>query len=242
MFCTHCGAANLENNRFCGSCGQPLALTPPSTEPTPAVPMADGSAPRTSGKAIASLVLGFLSWMFPAAIAAIILGHIARSEIRKSTGRLKGSGLALTGLIFGYLGVVMIPILLITAAIAIPNLLRARTVANEAGAVGVVRTIANAQATYASTYPQNGYACRLSDLASAGLIDRELASGTKYGYKFLVSPCRTRPQPIFAVGAAPLAPGKTGVRAFCTDQTGVIRFDAGGDIKQCLDFGPPLAK
>jgi type II secretory pathway pseudopilin PulG len=57
----------------------------------------------------------------------------------------------------------MIPILLITAVIAIPNLMRARTAANEAGAVGMARTIANAQAAYASTYPQNGYACRLSD-------------------------------------------------------------------------------
>jgi competence protein ComGC len=241
MFCSNCGVSNVETNQFCGSCGRPLALTPPPGEqPQPTV-MPGGPAPQTSGKAIASLALGFLFWMFPAAIAAIILGHISRSEIRRSAGHLKGNGLALAGLILGYLGVAVIPFLII-AAILIPNLLRMRTRANEAGAIAAIKTIATAQMAYASTYPQNGYACHLSDLAAAGLIDSQLASGTKNGYKFLVSPCRTHPQTIFAVAATPLNQGRTGMRTFCTDQTAVVRYDSGGDIKRCLDSGPELGQ
>jgi hypothetical protein len=59
-------------------------------------------------------------------VAAVIFGHLGLSEIRKSAGRLKGDGLAIAGLVLGYMWVVSIPIILIIAAIAIPNVMRAR--------------------------------------------------------------------------------------------------------------------
>jgi hypothetical protein len=86
------------------------------------------------------LILGFLSFLIPSAIAAIILGRVSRSEIRKSQGRLQGDGIALAGLIMGYMGITAIPVLII-AAIAIPSLLRARLAANEASAVASIQRL-----------------------------------------------------------------------------------------------------
>ena len=121
---------------------------------------------KTDGGAIASMVLGIASFVlclsFLAGIPAIILGHISRSKIKKSMGRLQGDGLALTGLILGYISLLAIPII---AAIAIPNLLRARISANEASAASTVRTINTSQITYSTTYPEQGYA---RDLATLG--------------------------------------------------------------------------
>jgi hypothetical protein len=112
------------------------------------------------------MVLGIASFVLClslfSGIPAIILGHISRSKIKKSMGRLRGDGLALTGLILGYISLLAIPII---AAIAIPNLLRARISANEAAAASTVRTIDVAQVTYSTTYSEQGYA---RDLATLG--------------------------------------------------------------------------
>jgi len=96
---------------------------------------------ESSGKATASMVCGILFFVWPfTAIAAVVLGHLALAEIKKSAGRLAGRGMAMAGLILGYIGVAMVPFILIIAAIAIPNLLRAKMAANEASAVGTLRT------------------------------------------------------------------------------------------------------
>src|SRR5437879_12596996 len=90
--------------------------------------------------AIASLICCILFFFLPSAIVAIIMGHLSLSDIRRSAGRLGGRGMAIAGLVLGYTGLAIIPVLII-AAIAIPNLLRARMAANEASAVGSLRTI-----------------------------------------------------------------------------------------------------
>ena len=77
-----------------------------------------------SRKAIASLVCGCLWLLFPTAILAIVLGHLSRSDIRRSAGRLKGECMALAGLILGYAGGVIIPVLIIIAALIIPYVAR----------------------------------------------------------------------------------------------------------------------
>ena len=94
---------------------------------------------QTSGLAIGSLATGILFLFFAAAIAAIITGHISRADSKRSGGRKTGSGLALTELLLGYTGVAAIPLLII-AAIAIPNLLQARTAANEAAAISSLQS------------------------------------------------------------------------------------------------------
>src|SRR5213075_3221594 len=91
---------------------------------------------------------------------------------------------------------IVVAIILIIAAIAIPNLLRSRIAANEASAVGSLRTPNTAEVTYQSTYPDQGFACTLAALggtttpptsAGAGLIDATLTSGKKSGYSFATS-------------------------------------------------------
>src|ERR1700730_6890384 len=86
---------------------------------------------------------------------------------------------------------IVVAIILIIAAIAIPDLLKSRQAANQASAVASLRTIISAEVTYASTY-NTGYSFFLSQLdgtgppsmASAGLIDNVLATGAKSGYLF----------------------------------------------------------
>src|SRR5690349_22797186 len=130
MFCSGCGATLANDAKFCPQCGRVIAAAP-----TAVAPVAPPQPGTTNTFAIVSLVCGFLSLLLPAAIVAIVMGHISRSQIRKGGNVQKGAGMALAGLIMGYLGVCVIPMLII-AAIAIPNLLRARIAANEASAVG----------------------------------------------------------------------------------------------------------
>ena len=129
MFCPGCGQPVPEGASFCPTCGRQDALANAgSAGLSPLTPMgAPGpvAVEKTSGMAIASLIFGIL-FLFPLNILAIIFGHISLSQIKKSAGRLGGKGLAIAGLVLGYLGIAAIPFILIIAAIAIPNLLRAR--------------------------------------------------------------------------------------------------------------------
>jgi hypothetical protein len=144
----------------------PAQTQNPGQYPPQGQPYQQYQPPKTDGGAIASMVLGIASialcLTFIAGIPAVILGHISRSKIRKSMGHLQGDGMALTGLILGYISLLSIPLIL---AIAIPNLLRARVSANEASAASTVRTINTTQITYSTTYPEQGYA---RDLATLG--------------------------------------------------------------------------
>jgi type II secretory pathway pseudopilin PulG len=166
--------------------------------------------PTTDGGAVTSLVLGITSFVlclsFFTGIPAIIVGHISWSRIRRSAGRLKGEGMALAGLILGYCS---LPFILIVAAIAIPNLLRAKISANESVAMGTVRTVNTLQVAYETTYPTKGYAPDMATLGNgpsntctgggtaehACLLEGVLGSArctsgvwcTKGGYRFTIS-------------------------------------------------------
>ena len=136
---------------------------------------------------------------------------------------------------------IVVAIILIIAAIAIPNLLRSKMAANEASAVGSVRTITTAQITYSTTYG-TGFAplanlggaepCTAS-ATTACLIDNLLATGTKSGYTF-TTPTPTAvgtaaaPNVTFSISGVPVALGQSGQRSFCSDQSGVVRFDPAG--------------
>jgi type IV pilus assembly protein PilA len=128
---------------------------------------------------------------------------------------------------------IVVAIILIIASIAIPNLLRARMSANEASAVGAVRTLNTAQISYNSAYPTVGYAATLAALGGtacappsstgACLIDTQLASGTKNGYTFALSGVIGTPGATYQVIAAPTAPNQTGTRFFCSFADAVVR-------------------
>jgi hypothetical protein len=194
--------------------------------------------------AIASLVCGIVN-VFPVSIVAIVLGHISLSQISKSAGQLKGKGLAIAGLVLGYFGIVAIPFILIVAAIAIPNLLRAKIAADESSAVGSIRTLLTAEIAYSTHHQDEGFTCKLADLSSADLIDSSLMSGQKSGYAFMLQNCTAdaagKPVSKFQVIAVPLSPNTSGRRAYCTDESGVIRSDSSGSAQDCLDHGSPLS-
>jgi type IV pilus assembly protein PilA len=240
-FCAGCGSSVTADDKFCRVCGRVTATGSgvPSASGVAATPEMPA---EISGKAIASLTCGIFFLFPPFAIAAIILGHLSLSQIRKSRGRLAGNGLAIAGLVLGYLGAG--PFLLIFAAIAIPNLLRARMAANEASAVATVRTLNVAEMSYAQSHPHAGYTCFLSDLAGHKLIDGALVSAQKSGYAFELTDCAPGAEGTanvkFRVIARPLVVNQTGMRAFCSDESNVIKVDAGGSGPGCVENGSPL--
>ena len=137
-------------------------------------------------------------------------------------------------------------VVLITAAIAIPNLLRSRVAANEASAVGSLRTLNTAQVVYASTYPDRGFAANLASLGGgggdathAGLIDATLGCSSgqwceKSGYRFRVTAtCLQGQCPQYVTMATPVSPS-TGQRNFCSTSDGVIRFNMGPPLTEPL--------
>ncbi len=130
---------------------------------------------------------------------------------------------------------IVVAIILIIAAIAIPNLLRARISANESAAVGALRTLNTAQISYNSAYPSVGFASTLTDMAgttcatsaptsnSACLIDSALGSGTKSGYIFTISGVSGTPASSYQFITTPVGPNQTGVRYFCSFADAVVR-------------------
>jgi type IV pilus assembly protein PilA len=147
---------------------------------------------------------------------------------------------------------IVVAIILIIAAIAIPNLLRARISANESAAVGALRTLNTAQVSYNSTYPTVGYAGTLSYLAgttcattaptsaTACLIDSALGGGTKSGYVFTLSGVSGTPASSYQFVASPVGPNQTGVRYFCSFADGVVRFDPANLISTCDGTVQPM--
>jgi len=121
---------------------------------------------------------------------------------------------------------IVVAIIGIIAAIAVPNLLQSKAAANEASAIASVRNIATAQITYFSTSGGGKYGS-LAKLTLAKLIDDVLGSGAKDGYDFL-TPTGDLATDDFTVTATPQTVGKTGYRGFFADATGVIRYSAAG--------------
>jgi prepilin-type N-terminal cleavage/methylation domain-containing protein len=129
---------------------------------------------------------------------------------------------------------IVVAVILIIAAIAIPNFIRSKMRANEAAAVANLRNITTAEVVYNTSYGV-GFSPALANLGGnpvipdatqAGLIDSVLSAGTKSGYNFsytvLVTDTNGNVQ-AFSVNADPISPGTTGDRHFYSDQSAVIR-------------------
>jgi type IV pilus assembly protein PilA len=152
---------------------------------------------------------------------------------------------------------IVVAIILIIAAIAIPNLLRAKIAANQAGAVGTLRTISSSEETYSSVYNDGftpslgtlgGPAGGVASCAQGELIDEVLSTGGaggpagKSGYTFTMGAgdgVAIGPGPApgvcpavgltgFSVTAIPITLNSTGNAAYCIDETGVVRIDVNG--------------
>jgi type IV pilus assembly protein PilA len=140
---------------------------------------------------------------------------------------------------------IVVAIILIIAAIAIPNLLRSRIAANEASAVASIRQITTGEIAYATQYPLLGYADALSKLGptsppgglptptAADLLSEDLGCGTatctKSGYVFSLANISAGP-PVsdLDIHAVPQTASMTGLRGFCADHLGPIKFDPNG--------------
>ena len=254
MKCPNCEQKLPEGAVSCPSCNSDLTLAGTAGQPV---------GPQTSGKAVASLVLGVFYIMFPVSILALIsgrlsysgmhlgivfllplapilavmLGHWSCHDIKRSAGRLEGERVARAGLILGYCWVALS---LVVAAVAVPNLLRSRLAANEASAVGSLRTLNIAVITYAETYSA-GFPTSLSLLgpppgggrssaSAAAFVDAALAAGEKSGYRFAYTPGAkdaTGKITTYAIHADPIVPGNTGEDHYYTDQSGAIRQERG---------------
>ena len=123
---------------------------------------------------------------------------------------------------------IVVAIIGIIAAIAIPNLLASRRAANEGSAQQSLRTISSAEATYYSTAGNGNYGS-FAFLMAQSLVDSVLGGKLKSGYNFEIT--ISAPTTSFVGGAAPVTPSgvtATGTREFCIDETGVLRSKAAG--------------
>ena len=118
---------------------------------------------------------------------------------------------------------IVVAIIGIIAAIAVPNLLQSKAAANEASSISAVRNLVTSQITYSATLGSGSYANSLVVLGptNAKLIDSVLESGTKDGYIFAVT---STSNSSFEITADPETPGSTGSRYFFADESGVIRY------------------
>ena len=130
---------------------------------------------------------------------------------------------------------IVVAIIAIIAAIAIPNLLRSRMTANESSAIGSLRTISSAEAQFQSAaivpFPsgmgQYGTLAQLSGQVPP-FVDVALGGGAKQGYGFNAVPGGVDGAPTYTCNANPLVVGSSGNRFFYVDQSGVITFDPAG--------------
>lgn len=161
---------------------------------------------------------------------------------------MTGDGLALAGLILGYLGGFAVPVVLIIAAVAIPNLIGAKITANQLSAIQSLRAINQAETLYSSTYQT--YTTTMTQLgpsadgqptvSTAGIItDAALIDGNKAGYVFKYSPTGAAVSSGaggnggnaavlgYTINADPLVPGKTGSAHYFLDESGTIHVNSG---------------
>lgn len=145
---------------------------------------------------------------------------------------------------------IVVAIILIITAIAIPNIIRARISANEASAVTSVHAVSTAEIGYSSTYPLIGFSVALSDLGTGGVtpcpgtptascfLDPSLASGVKSGYQFTyVQDTTYSPSLGYTLNGDPAFYGLTGQMSYFIDQTNVIRYNSTGPANA---GSPPL--
>jgi len=129
--------------------------------------------------------------------------------------------------------------------LAVPAMQRVTIKANETAAIFALRSLNRAETQYSVTYPERGFSCSMVALGgdpasgpptadAAHLIPVDLAYGDKAGYNFVISNCAKKTADnhdafvSYKITAVPDRPGHTGVRSYCTDESGEIRFDPKG--------------
>jgi len=129
---------------------------------------------------------------------------------------------------------IVVAIILIIAALAVPSFLRSKIAANESAAAAAVRIVTSAQISYSSAYPSVGFSstltalggtsCSPPDPASACIIDSPLAAGQRSGYNFALANVSGTPASSYNVIATPTAYNSSGVRNFCAFEDSILRY------------------
>jgi type IV pilus assembly protein PilA len=231
--CVECGFVGWSDVENCKACGAPLGQRSHDLPAPPPVYTSnyDQTYPEEGpkkGLAVAALVLGCIGFFTVGligvgSIVGIVLACVAISRIKRDPWQYGGRGMAIAALVLNIVSLVSFVPIGIIAAIAVPNLLASRRAANEGSALSSLRTLASAEVTYQATRG-NGQYGTLTDLASNGLIDSKLATGTKNGYTFRVEVTTNETNyPGFELVGVPMSYGNTGIRSFYLDETGVIR-------------------
>lgn len=245
--CPECGFVGWADAEVCKKCGAPVVVPAGDSALTLAAPDRSGQnldehqtyyypsnvnpfpEDLKNGWAISSLVSGILNFLLLSilvvpTIAGIVISVVALKKINRRPLEYGGRGMAVGGLVLNIVSAVALVPVMIIAAIAIPNLLAARRAANEGSAINALRNIHTAEMSYQATVGR-GHFGSLADLERQNLINPQLASGTRSGYKFNVDPNLKDfdGHPSFEVMAVPTDYPSTGKRSFFIDETGVIR-------------------
>lgn len=242
-FCPGCGNSMAEGERYCGSCGRDSQAGASVAAVDPQV--AFGLPPETSGKAIFSLICGILFIILPSSVVAIIFGYLALSEIRKSPGRLKGRGLAITGIVLGYVGVLFIVAFIGLGIYEVRKSAKQMnnpgSVRGEGSVVSSMRSLNMAEIAYGQAHRDLGYTCSLPELAGIWGLGKDLAGGKKNGYRFELKNCASvkpgGPIARYQLLAYSDSPGRAGAAAYCTDQSDIIRVVRNGSPQDCFERG-----
>ena len=140
---------------------------------------------------------------------------------------------------------IVMSVILILMTLALPQLLKVHKQADETSAMASMKAIGQAEMSYASAYPANGFACTLASLggvpgsgapspAAAQMLDAGLATGSKSGYLFNVTNCtkvtvnNTDMYTGYEVTAVPASVGRSGDRGYCMDENNIIKYDPAG--------------
>ena len=138
---------------------------------------------------------------------------------------------------------------LFVAFISLPVLDGPKGHANEAASVSMLRTLNSLQNNYAAAHPTIGFACELARLKPAEPVkdpyfEEFLVTGERSGYNFAITDCHADQNGVvthYQITAVPRKPGKSGIRAFCTDESGLFWYDSAGSAANCLASGRQLS-
>jgi hypothetical protein len=210
VICPNCAHDNPEGRKYCRACAKPLAAEPAPASPVSAPAQNSAPArilappppsnPTVNRMAVASLIAGFFSLIPPVGIAAVVFGHVSRSQIAKSGGRETGTSIAFAGLILGYLQLAILAILFLGVLGAIQDIRRdldkhpntraalleriahgdpytvspAKTARQAETAIQALHLIRAKETEYFAGHPDEGYACQLYQVGFDPARDTEL--------------------------------------------------------------------
>ncbi|MDT7603143.1 MAG: hypothetical protein QOF61_1140 [Acidobacteriota bacterium] len=217
--CNDCGFISFATAEQCKRCGNAFTTQQAGANhwQSHAAPQYAAYSDRTkkrAGLAIASLVIGLigiptLGILFVGAIVGLILGIVALSKSNSRPDEYGGRGLAIGGIVLNAVALLIVPVIGIIAAIAIPNLLASRRAANEGSAIASMRKLASAEYGYSNTAGDGKFA-DFNELVAHNMIEQPLIDGENNGYRFDVQTRGTD----FEVTAVPVAYPNTGKRSF----------------------------